>query len=166
MKLQLTLLASILVIILTTSGCGMMMGAKASPEMRSFEQIIEITGMPKNKIYIKTNSWFVETFNSAESVIEFSDKDAGKIMGKYVFNYSDGVYTYSVKQTVDISIKDDKVRVIIKNPFYKLTSGMGETYHSAQYTKLETQKGIDRARKEWSELITSLENYLMSDNEW
>lgn len=166
MKQQITILTCIAIILVTATGCATMMGAKATPEMRTYERIIEIPGQTKDQIYIKANSWFVETFNSAESVIEFQDKEAGKIMGKYVFSYAEGVYTYSVKQTVDISIKDDKVRVIINNPHYKTTSGMGETYYNATYRPLETQKGVERARTEWSELTTSLENYLQKDDGW
>lgn len=167
MKKRVTILFSTAILLLViASGCATMMGAKATPEMRTYERIIEIPGQTKDQIYIRANSWFVETFNSAESVIEFQDKEAGKIMGKYVFSYAEGVYTYSVKQTVDISIKDDKVRVIINNPLYKTTSGMGETYYNATYRALETQKGVERARSEWSELTTSLENYLQKDDEW
>jgi hypothetical protein len=166
MKTKMTILSCTAVLFLLATGCATMMGTKATPEMRTYERIIEVPGQTKDRIYIKANSWFVETFNSAESVIEFQDKEAGKIMGKYVFSYAEGVYTYSVKQTVDISIKDDKVRVIINNPLYKITSGMGETYYNATYRPLETQKGVERARTEWTELTTSLDNYLQKDDEW
>lgn len=166
MKTRITILSCTAILLLIASGCATMMGAKATPEMRAYERIIEIPGQTKDQIYIKANSWFVETFNSAESVIEFQDKEAGKIMGKYVFSYAEGVYTYSVKQTVNISIKDDKVRVIINNPLYKATSGMGETYYNATYSPLETKKGVERARTEWSELKTSLGNYLQKDDKW
>ncbi len=161
-----TFLTSIILAGFTLNGCATMMGAKAAPEMRTFEKVIEVSGKAKDQIYIKANGWFVETFNSAESVIEFQDKEAGKIMGKYVFTYSEGVYTYSVKQTVDIEMKEGKIRVKVNNPLYKATSGMGETYYNATYRALETQKGIERARKEWSELTQSLENYLNQNDEW
>lgn len=166
MKTRIVILSCTAIILLIASGCATMMGAKATPEMRTYERIIETPGQTKDEIYIKANSWFVETFNSAESVIEFQDKEAGKIMGKYVFSYTEGVYTHIVKQTVDISIKDEKVRVIINNPLYKTTSGLGETYYNATYSPLETQKGVDRARAEWIDLITSLENYLQKNDEW
>lgn len=80
--------------------------------------------------------------------------------------YSEGVYTYSVKQTVDIEMREEKIRVKINNPLYKTTSGMGETYYNTAYRVLETQKGIDRARNEWRELTKSLENYLNQNDEW
>lgn len=148
------------------TSCATMMGVKAPVEMRSMEKIVEIPDNSKDELYIKANSWFVETFNSAESVIEFQDKEAGKIMGKYIFSYAEGVYTYNVKQTVDIAIKDNKVKITISNPMFKATSGMGETYTNTSYRVLETQKGIDRARTEWNTLINSLVEYLKTDSDW
>ena len=148
------------------TGCATMMGVKAPPEMRTFEKIIEIPNQTKSYLYIKANSWFVETFNSAESVIEFQDKEAGKIMGKYIFSYAEGVYTYNVRQIVDIAIKDNKIKIVINNPLFKATSGMGETYTNTSYRPLETQKGIDRARVEWNNLANSLEEYLKKNDEW
>lgn len=151
---------------LLTYSCGTMMGAESSPEQRSFQKIMELPNQNKDQLYVKANSWFVETFNSAESVIEYQDKEAGKIMGKYTFNYAEGVYTYDVKQTVDISIKDKKVRIKIDNPLYRATSGMGETYHNTSFNALKSQKGIDRAQQEWNMLAASLENYLKQDDAW
>ncbi len=166
MKERFTILLYTAYVLYVAMGCATMMGPKATPEMKTFEKIIEIVNQNKDQIYIRANGWFVETFNSAESVIEFQDKEAGKIMGKYVFSYSEGVYTYSVIQTVDISIKDNKLRIVINNPLYKTTSGMGERYPNATYDPLETQKGIERARSEWSKLTASLEDYLQKKDDW
>ena len=41
----------------------------------------------KNEVYVKANLWLVDIFNSAKSVIQFSDKEAGIIKGKYVLYY-------------------------------------------------------------------------------
>jgi hypothetical protein len=41
----------------------------------------------KNDVYVKANLWLVDIFNSAKSVIQFSDKDAGVVKGKYVLCY-------------------------------------------------------------------------------
>jgi len=57
------------------------------PLADNYEQIIEVPGASKEELYSRVNSWFVETFNSAESIIEFQDKEIGKVMGKYVWSY-------------------------------------------------------------------------------
>lgn len=162
MKKLLTLLLLPLLLI----GCATMMGAEAPSEMRTMEKIIKIPNTSQDEIYIKSNSWFVETFNSAESVIQFQDKESGKIMGKYIFSYNEGLYSYKAKQTINIDIKEGKIRIIINDPYYKTISGGGQTYQNTSYLPLKTQKGIDRVRIEWESLIDSLEEYLQTDSSW
>jgi hypothetical protein len=162
------LIGSVCVIFLSVIlyGCGTMMGAKASEEARRFEKIIDIPNLSKSEIYIKANAWFVETFNSAESVIEFQDKEAGKIMGKYIYGYTEGVYTQKVRQTISIDIRENKIRFIINDPYFKTTSGLGQAYPNASYSPLVTQAGLNKARVEWENLSNSLADYLKSDDSW
>ncbi|WP_107822016.1 DUF4468 domain-containing protein [Mangrovibacterium marinum] len=51
------------------------------------EQVIEVPGT-KDELYVKANEWMVRSFNNAKSVIQFQDKEAGKIMGKYLLHGS------------------------------------------------------------------------------
>ena len=62
----------------------MEMGPKATPDQLTYSEIIELPNITQDELYIKANSWFVDNFNDAESVIQFQDKEAGKLMGKYV----------------------------------------------------------------------------------
>jgi hypothetical protein len=128
-------------------------------EQRRFERIINVPGKSKNTLYIKANAWFVETFNSAESVIEFQDKESGSIIGKYVFSYMPDLYVRNVRQTISIDIRNGKVRIRIKDPYIRGADG--------PYYPLTTQSGIDRARREWTGLANSLDSYLNSrDERW
>ncbi len=61
-------------------------GTVASSEKRTFKRIIEVPNRTKNSLYVSANSWFVDIFDYAGSVIEFTDKEQGRIIGKYVFN--------------------------------------------------------------------------------
>src|SRR5690625_5187989 len=112
MKKLITLIFTVVLISPFLSSCGTMMGAKVDESERSIDEIVEAPGMKKDALYIRANGWFVETFNSPESVIEFQDKEAGKIMGKYVYTYSEGVYTYAVRQTISIDIREGRLRKI------------------------------------------------------
>ena len=48
--------------------------------------------------YIAANEWMVESFVSAKSVIQFTDKEVGIVKGKYLLHYSPGVYVgYGVR---------------------------------------------------------------------
>ena len=66
-------------------------------------EIVELT-TDKNTNFVNANEWMVEVFNNAESVIQFSDKEAGIVKGKYiVFSGSQGRvvhYGYGITNTV------------------------------------------------------------------
>lgn len=81
------------------------------------EKIINIKGS-KNELYIKANEWMVRSFNSAKSVIQFQDKESGRIVGKYtLFNVSNAQFS-SLDQTVSaivtILVKDDAAKIDIE----------------------------------------------------
>lgn len=78
----------------------------------------------KNSNYIKANEWMVESFNDAESVIQFTDKDAGVVKGKYIMrkgsstaNGFGGVTTIeSFYAIITIRVKDSASRIEIDPP--------------------------------------------------
>ena len=131
--------------------CSTIMGAAAPEEARRFERVIEVPNKTQSEIYVKANAWFVETFVSAESVIEFQDRESGRIMGKYVFTYNEGILTFAVRQTISLECRDNRVRIVINDPFIKTTHGVSGHNPGAQYRPLKTQAGIDRAKIRWVE---------------
>lgn len=168
MKKSITKVTFSVVVLMFLYSCGTMMGTVASPEMRQMEKIIEAEGNTMEELYVKTNSWFVRTFNSAESVIEYQDKEVGKIMGKYTFSYTEGIYTYRVRQTLSVDLKDNRARIVIDDPYFMVTGdALNGSYVGGDYRVLETEKGLDRTRQEWESLIASLgQNLSIKDTEW
>jgi hypothetical protein len=72
--------------ILTITSCAS--STKATEvKVNKLSKIIS-TENTKNKLYLKANDWMISTFGNAESVIQFSDKDAGVITGKYLMGKS------------------------------------------------------------------------------
>ena len=135
MKRLLSYLTIIVIVLIpfTFYSCGTMYGAKGTEDARNFERIGEFPNVSKSDLYIRANSWFVATFVSAESVIEFNDKESGKIMGKFTYEYDEGVYTYRVRQVISVDIKDGKIRFIVNDPYYRVTSGAGKYYSNTPY---------------------------------
>ncbi len=156
----------LLLLIGSLHSCSTMMGTAAKPELRTMENIIDFPNLTKDQIYIKSNTWFVETFTSAKSVIEFSDKEAGKIIGNYIFSYTEGVYTYNVRQTIDVEIKENKVKMRFSNPMFLTTSGLGQNYNHTSYNELKTEKGVNRARMEWIKLMDAYTKFINKDSNW
>lgn len=71
-------------------------------------------------LYVKANQWMVSTFNDAESVIQFSDKATGTIIGKYLlggtmvaataYNSAADLRIYAI---IDVRVKDNKARISV-----------------------------------------------------
>ena len=92
------------------------------------------TKSDKNSNFIKANEWIVQNFNDAKSVIQFKDKEAGIIKGKYLMK--DGFASTSpyIQSTptffsiLTIRVRDNLVRIEVNAPsgMYSLKSMDGE----------------------------------------
>jgi hypothetical protein len=84
------------------------------PYSKVFENLPE----DKNQLFIKANEWMIKTFNNAESVIQYSDKEAGALIGKYLMSgSSDPGYPNRdtrIYAKIDIRVKDNKAIIIIE----------------------------------------------------
>lgn len=79
----------------------------------------------KNSNYIKANEWMVETFGNAESVIQFVDKEAGIIKGKYMMyqGQTGSQYTPSTQSyfaMITLRVKDNAAKIEV-DPINKFT---------------------------------------------
>jgi len=131
----------------------------------SYIKIIEVPNTSSNELYVKCNEWFVRTFNSAESVIEFSDKDNGKIIGKYVFQ---ATMISRIKSTITVDIKNNKIRVKCDTPtVISLSPDLQEdlvlTEEYIQYKSW--RKTLSKINLEWENLVKNLESSLIEDEE-
>lgn len=142
------------------------MGPKAKVEDLSFEEVIDLPGMSKEKLYIRANSWFVDIFNSAESVIQFQDKEEGRLMGKYVTDAEMSVYNYLIKSTIQVDIKDEKVRLLFKDPYFKAISDDTGNVYNEDYKVLDSKDGVMLARRNWKALSVSFKEYMNSNDDW
>ena len=86
--------------------------------------------------YIRANEWMVENFVSAEDVIQFTDKEAGVVKGKYLFKKGfttpvvhygygitgGGINTPSQYAIITIRVKDSGATIEIHPPSEKFTT--------------------------------------------
>lgn len=83
----------------------------------TYEQVIDCGESTKDQLYVMLNYWFTSTFNDANSVIKFRDKDMGVIIAQgYVANIAEHVggtnsYSVSIRPIIKVDIKDHKIRV-------------------------------------------------------
>lgn len=139
------------------------------------EQILEIKNS-KNELFIKANQWMVNTFKSAKSIIQFQDKEDGKIMGKYILHEgvasynSVGLYGTSVRHEeipdiyclITISIKDNATKIEITPQgdwLYK------EQDPGSMWLSLHTYSSED-AKKDIEKLIIDYKAFMNKDYKW
>ena len=133
--------------------CGPIIDVK----MDKTQKVIEID-LTKNEIFVKSNQWMVKTFNNAESVIQFSDKESGTITGKYMLKqtYTIGnnyqtIPNGGIFAIINVDIKENKARITISPEEYH-TRGKGG---NPQFIYPE-----ETARKDIDDLINSFEAYM------
>lgn len=84
----------------------------------TFEHSFEIES-DKNTNFVRANEWMVDSFVSAKSVIQFSDKEAGVIKGKYlIFKGIEATgYTLGTPEkyvTITLRVRDGAAKIEIR----------------------------------------------------
>lgn len=93
--------------------------------------VIGCPNLSKNDIYIQAHSWFVNSFNSGKSVIQFDDKEAGTILAKgYLRDIAlyapfGKQYGISARVLFRIDIKEERARIIMTIQEYDIAVSNG-----------------------------------------
>jgi len=84
-------------------------------------KVVTVKGKTKNELYIRANTWMVETFNNAKSVIQFNDKENGIVTGKYIMATIITTTTtrHEVYSIIKIQVKDEAAKITISPESYK-----------------------------------------------
>mgnify|MGYP000120821397 CR=1 FL=1 len=117
----------------------------------------------KNELYLLANEWMVRRFNNAESVIQFQDKEAGKIVGKYnLHTISNNSVQYNITIPIyciiDISTKEGAVKISIEPTGTWQFDEEGMTIYD--YSAADAEKDIQ-------DLCNNLKDYLNNNtSDW
>lgn len=101
------------------TSCGSLSTTMLYPQEISEVIIIENTN--KLDLFIRANNWMVETFNDAESVIQFTDKEGGIVTGKYLLHtkiLGTQVPREPIFAIIKIQVKDNAAKITIKPDQY------------------------------------------------
>lgn len=81
-------------------------------------RIVENLPANKDQLFIHSNRWMIDSFNSAKDVIQYTDKEAGVLVGKYTLYWYPPVNIYDegtlAQAIVEINVRDNKVKIEIK----------------------------------------------------
>jgi len=135
------------------------------PLDNSYEKVIEVQGVSKDKLYVQVNAWFVEAFNSAESVIEFQDKEEGRVMGKYRFIKSKGADRY--RTIISVEIKENKARIKFYEPVLEIWSNSKKNKFISSYGVSSRNWYLSKIFiPQWTLMAQSLESKLNEVDDW
>jgi len=82
------------------------------PIVRTFD----VSGT-KDELFINANRWMISVFRDARSVIQFSDKPGGILIGKYLLHQFEdlhNIYSPDIYAIIEINVKDGKSRISVK----------------------------------------------------
>ena len=137
---------------------------KTLPTPEPISKTLQLT-TNKNSNFIKANEWMVKTFGNAQSVIQFTDKDAGIVKGKYSMypgqvgtQYTPTVTPYFAMITLRVKDQGSKIEIEPIGNFV-ITNFMGGAYGftpdqfisaaNLLVTDFETQMNSESANDNW-----------------
>lgn len=122
-----------------------------------YEQVDSLDGIAKAELFNRSKVWFVNTFKSANAVLQLEDKETGNLMGKAITNYEagnlfSGPSTSHVHYTININVRDGKCRIQLYDLYVSNTSN-AITYtpeYLLKYPKMNRKKieHVDACAKE------------------
>lgn len=93
----------------------------------SYVSVFDNIDLTEKEIYDRALSYFIHTYNDANSVIQEKDEESGRIIGKGIFpnvHIGTGLVTrkYSIVHILRIDIKENRARAIITLTNYDVKS--------------------------------------------
>lgn len=142
-----------------------------------FQEIIEVENVSKDELFTRANAWFVSAYNSANDVIQMSDKEQGIIIGKGIAPYEVMFlaknYPYKLRHTIKVETKENKARLTMTD-FYVEETGREDrpvydlVNDNQLYKKNGNFKPYNRQHKErlivlWRSTLESLKSTLQKE---
>jgi hypothetical protein len=128
--------------------------ASVPPSDMNYSDVVEVPGETMEDLFIKANIWFVETFASAESVIQFSDRERGIITGRYAYSFYHVGAPCIVFSVVNFEAREGRYRISIYQP--QLFTGTNRLPNDP--TKYGYPPII---QKNWEDLAKRLKDYML-----
>ena len=166
-KIKIALLSIVITILALSAAAAKKKGAP----MPDIKTVIEVPGATSDQLFVKANTAAVDVFVKADSVIEFSDKDAGVIKGKFFMHkVTVGGLIYDVEATITIELKEGKVRLSFTNISSTLLGDVFAGIHRKKYpaTTIDKDSKLGILVKDELETLTKYFKQKLSetDEDW
>lgn len=133
----------------------------------TYTEVVEMPGISKSDLYLRCATWFAANYGSSKAVLQLSDKEDGKLMGKALTevafkNPPMGLrYGGIVNYTITVQVKDDKYRYIVTDLFHDSGSDRditaGGALENAKKPKGTVLRGLSGqggfpSQKQWEQI--------------
>jgi len=153
------LISVVVLIIFSLSSCISMQKGTVTGEMRTYSEVVELPDITQDALYVAANSWMTTVFKNANSVIDFSDKGEGKIVGsfdKYTLSGPMGLSNTRLRTRIVIETKEGRYRITFSNPTWQWVGTAGDS----DPKPIEREDWIRDMRSDWIGLTSSLKSYI------
>ena len=131
-------------------------------EFDTYSVIFQAQGLSSDEIYIRANMWFVTAFYRADSVIQFSNKEAGIIMGRFTRSANVGSASGFIRSLVQVEIMDNRFRVSFSDPTWNQ-----RTHRDRPISNRNARNMLEANYNVWIALAESLRDYVNSrEHNW
>jgi len=132
----------------------------------TFVEVVDVNGMMRDGIYVRANMWFVDAFRQANSVIQFSDRESGVIMGKYIFEIGGMPKNhYRISSTITVEARDERYRISFTDPSSSLLwSTMAGRNADSRERPIVDKELADEIMIRWQRLANSAKQSITSSN--
>lgn len=81
----------------------------------TYSEVVPVENVDKDELFVRANEWIVKSFNSSKDVIQFNDKEAGRIVCKTLTTLSAGkgmsAAIMEIHYLITIETRDGRYRI-------------------------------------------------------
>ncbi len=138
----------------------------------AYSQIVDAPGLSKDELFVGINRWIAYEFATSESVINYADKEAGVISGRYISDYEAGGYVNSGKSDIVFEIRDDRFKISFearetRSKGLKGLHAVSGPLDWGPWTPIKWQHDLDAIMSQYDEVIDRVVGFLNEiDENW
>lgn len=136
----------------------------------SYSLIIDAPGISKDELFVDINRWFAYEFNSSESVINYQDKEAGIISGRFSSPYEAAGYKNDGLSDIESEVRDERFKITFEARESR-TYGLKSLYllnnapPPSGWSSIRWQHDLDAIMAQDDPIVDHLVEYLNKEEE-
>ena len=151
------LISFLLVLLVSIS---VLFAKKIKPDEVKYQEIVELPGLDADFLFEKAKQSLVNQFKSAKDVIQYADKEQGKIMGRGWTKVTYALSPVNTWFTITIDVKNEKLRITFTD--MRLPDiWTNKDDSTLMYESIQIEKFSVQAKK----VVESIKNDILSSTE-